>query len=163
MEAADKRVKETNHPLAVLYRSLLYEADIGIVKWDKLTMRYYRSPYSRIKKNATDIASDKNNFYRSLGAPTMTWKNFFKALCIMSPISIEFSIKLNFFNKKTVEATFFTKNPMPLWDEDMPIVPIDHTTRRSKRRGQKPPKVVLDNYLYPEQEVVIPYTADKEV
>jgi hypothetical protein len=160
MDAPDKRVKETNHVLAVMYRGLCRNAGLGIVEWDRLTMRYYRSPYSRIKKNAIDIASDKNNFYRSLGAPTMTWKNFFKALCIMAPVSMEFNIKLNFFNRKPISFTFFTKNPMELWDEKMPIAKIEHNTKRNRKHKGKQ---VVDNYLYPEQEIVIPYEHDKEV
>lgn len=160
MDAADKRIKETNHVLAVMYRGLLINANIGIVEWDRLAMRYYRSPYSRTKKNAIDIASDKNNFYRSLGAPTLTWKNFFKALCIMSPVSFEFNIKLNFLNKKQVAYTFTTANPMRLWDETMPISPIEHNVKRKRNRHGKK---VVDYYMYPEQEEVVPYIQDKEI
>lgn len=137
MEAVDKRIKETDHPLAKLWRTLLLNGDIGIEQWDKLTMRYYRSPYSRIKKNATDIASDKNNFYRSMGAPVITWKNFFKALCILSPVSIRFDLTLTWNNGKNVTASFFTKNPMPLYDEQMLLMPIEHKARRSVRRNVK--------------------------
>jgi hypothetical protein len=134
MESPDKRYQETNHALAKLWRLLMMDVHLRIEEWDKLTTRYYRSPYSRVKKNVTDIASDKNNFYRSIGARSMTWKNFFKAVCILSPVTIEFTIKCIWLNGKMAEATFHTKNPMELWDETMPLSDIIHRPRKNGRK-----------------------------
>lgn len=116
-DAADRRVNETNHMLARLYRSILAKTQITVQEWDRLINRYYRSPYSKVRKNARDISSDKNNFNRAIAADKISWNNFFKAICIMGPVWIRIDVTMRFSNGEESTHTVETKNPIGLYDE----------------------------------------------
>lgn len=116
-DTADKRVKETNHLLARLYRQILQDLNVTPLEWDKLINRYYRSPYSKVKKNARDIASDKNNFNRAMAKDKVSWNNFFKAICILSPEWIRIEVTFGWRNGKSTSHSVETKNPIGMHDE----------------------------------------------
>jgi hypothetical protein len=111
-DSGDKRVGETNHLLASLYRKIIMDLNLRIREWDSALNRYYKSPMSRVRRNARDIASDKNNFNRAIAKDKISWNNFFKAICIMGPEWIGIEITLRWKNGKTTSHSVGTSNPM---------------------------------------------------
>ncbi len=110
--SADKRAGETNHLLARLLRQVMADLAISPIEWNELINRYYRSRYSRTRKNARDIASDKNNFNRAIAKEQVSWRNLFKAICIFGPKSIKLTIEFEWSNGKSTTHHVKTSNPM---------------------------------------------------
>ena len=112
LDSADKRAGETNNLLARLLRQIMADLAITPIEWNKLINRYYHSRYSRARKNARDIASDKNNFNRAIAKEQVSWRNLFKAICIFGPKSIKLTIEFEWSNGKGTTHSVKTTNPM---------------------------------------------------
>lgn len=60
---------------------------------------YAKSPLSKNKPSAKDVSQERNNINRAiLDTQHMTWANFWKTLCLLSPVKIEIEVRLGWRN-----------------------------------------------------------------
>lgn len=108
----DKKTNEAGNVPAKLLRKILSELNITPSQWEYLVNNYYKSSYSSIAKNKVAIASDKNNFNRAIAKNDVTWAKIMRALLILSPVKITFSIKMQWRSGLETEHSQVVHNHM---------------------------------------------------
>lgn len=106
----DKKVKEATNELALLYRQMLADLNITTLTWYPMVVQYFKSRYSRTRKNAVDIGQDRNNFNRALAKPRISWANFMQFLKILRPVKIEIIIRLHWKDETYTDHTLPIEN-----------------------------------------------------
>lgn len=115
----DKGMNRATSVLARLFRRILFENQIDVLKWSYLMDRYLDDPRNGIPKNGKDRSSARGNLNKELRRETMTWKVFRKALQFLGPTSIRFEIHLTWPNKKiTTHHLDMPLQPTGIDDED---------------------------------------------
>jgi len=144
LETEDKKINSSRNALSKLFRDILAYHDVRPMKWDALVTRYFRSPFSRTPKNAKDIGQDKNNLNRALAKDALTWNNFFKALMILSPKTIEITITMEWPNRNVrSEHKVLIPNPVAELDnihnEELQEEVLRASQRATRRSAQNAP------------------------
>ena len=116
-KARDKLIREAENEPAKLFRLIACELDVGVMKWNQLVTRYFKSRFSSTPKNPKEIGQDRNNFNRALARPRVTWNNFIKALMILGPQKIEINIKLHWKRNRITTHTVIVDNPLTELDD----------------------------------------------
>jgi len=106
------KLRDANNVPAKLVRKILCEIGMTPKKWDELVNEYYKSPYCPVPRNKIAIASDKNNFNRSIAKNDVSWAKAMRVLLILCPVRITVSIKLQWRSGTVTEHSQSVQNPM---------------------------------------------------
>lgn len=108
----EKRIGDAENVPAALLRTVLRDLAVDAYQWNKLVDDYYSSPYSTVPKNKVAVATDKNNFNSGIAKGNVTWGRLARALFILCPIKITFSIKLHWRGGFSTTHNYTSINPM---------------------------------------------------
>jgi hypothetical protein len=89
--------------LASLFRSILFDLNVNIPKFNHLLSRYFIN--RNIKTNTDTINSLRGNLKKELLKDSMSWKVFIKGLSFLSIKKFELEIKLHHSNNLITKHT----------------------------------------------------------
>lgn len=88
-----KKIIESENLLTRLFRTILFDLNIGGRRFDALVKRYLMDPNSGIKDDKTARNNHRGNLMKELAAADMTWRVFMKALRVVG--AVEFEVVVN--------------------------------------------------------------------
>lgn len=86
--------KKPVNTLARLYRRIIAEEQIDVVKWNQLLEDYAKNPLQGIPQNRKDMNAAINTLQRDLMTPRMSWNTFRKGLLILEPVQEDYILEL---------------------------------------------------------------------
>lgn len=95
LTAPDKGISQTSGPngiLARLFRTILYDEDVGPFKYVDLMDSFIRENQSGIPVNRVDLTSWRGNLTKELSNDRISWKVFCKALRFLRILRVDFKI-----------------------------------------------------------------------
>lgn len=112
MRDKEKKLSETEHLLARLFRKILAERGILSSEMDQLIDRYYRKIHTN-RHGDVDILKvnqDKSNLTRALAKDTLPWRRFETVIQILGPSKYFLTLKMEGADGTVYEHTVGTKN-----------------------------------------------------
>lgn len=112
--------------LAILFRTLCREMNLGAFGWSQLMHQYLHNPANGIKNTPKDKATARGNLNKELFRDRLTWKVFMKAIRFFNPIRAEFTVRLRLQSGEKIEATVTMMDRTPKKREVNPsVIPED--------------------------------------
>lgn len=95
-------IRETNQPLAKLFRIILSDNNITAMQFNELLSAYLDNPAaSGVRPGDRNArSSTRGNRIKEITKKSITWDNFMKALMILDPDHVDFSVTLHWPSKK---------------------------------------------------------------
>lgn len=110
--SSTKKMEEATGTLSRLFRKILFDINIDLMRWDAAMKKYLADPRNRIQQNSKDISSARGNLAKALVKPDMTWKVFVKALKFLDPLCVSLEVKIVWRNgRKTLHPITVFKDP----------------------------------------------------
>lgn len=105
LTSPDKGVRETQGArgaLSRLFRTILYDLNIGGMRWAGLMIDYLRDPRNQIPDNKRDQAYARSALNKDLQGEHQTWRVFMKGMRFYKFKKIEISIKAYHDDGRTI-------------------------------------------------------------
>lgn len=100
-----KEVHRAHGPLAKLFRRILWDLEITPKKMNTMIINYLDDPRNAISNTGKTRSTERGNIVKDLSKTEMTWKNFVKAIRILSPIRARLKIEMDWPGNKTSHHT----------------------------------------------------------
>lgn len=100
--------------LARLYRRIICEEQIDVVKWESLCETWATDPQNGIEQNRTEINKAIKEFQRAIFDPRVSWNTFRRGLLLLRPKEMEFSLELRWSDKPGDVSVHTVTNYDPL-------------------------------------------------
>lgn len=101
LDQRDKGISQARGALAKLFRTILYDLQIGGPEWEVLMQRVLDDPRGPAPRNSKDRSSLKGNLNKALKGDRMSWKKFMEALRLLGPAKAKIEVHLIWPKGKT--------------------------------------------------------------
>lgn len=149
VEAEDKLIDHSENLLTFLFRKILTELSIGPKVFAILINDYLDNPHNGIGDKPKDRYNHRGNLIKELGANSITFNVFMKALKVIGAIDVEFVVRLRRRNKRTgelitTEHSIYVPNlpEDPSKDEDLSKAKI---VEGLQSKLDRPPAVIQES------------------
>ena len=92
---AERKVGESRNLLTRLWRTTLYDLNIGPKVFDGYVKRYLNDPNSGIGESVKDKNNHRGNLMKELGSNEISWRVFDRALRVIEAEEFELVLRLN--------------------------------------------------------------------
>lgn len=100
-------MKKPANTLARLFRRIVGEEEIDVIRWNALLEEYVRNPLQGIPQTRQEVNSAINALHRDLLAPRMSWNVFRRGLVALGPKQEEYILEMR-WSKDPADVSLHT-------------------------------------------------------